>query len=393
MNERQLFQRLIAQTSPAPVGLEVSTAEGIFLIDQDGKKYVDLISGIGVSIVGHRHPYVITAIKAQLDKYMHTMVWGEHILSPQVRLAEKLHNTLPPRIDNFYFLNSGTEAVELALKLARRHTGRQRIISCMHAYHGSTQGAAALMSDTFFTGRTRPMSPDIAHIPYNEQQYLDRIDQRTAAVIIEVVQAEAGIYPADKEYLTKLRERCNETGALLIFDEIQSGLGRTGSWWAFEKYQTVPDILLSGKGLGGGLPLSMVAAPKEIMQDLACTPVLGHITTYGGNPVSCAAAISTIDVIEQEQLIGQVAEKEKSITSILTCGKIKQLRVAGLWAAIELDEPQLVQDAIRSLQQEGILTDWFLFNDKSLRIAPPLTISAAQLESALQKINGIISML
>lgn len=391
MNNRQLFQSYIAQTSPTPQDLEIVKSAGCYLSDINGKKYLDLISGIGVSIVGHRHPHVLQALSDQMDKYLHTMVWGEHILSPQVKLASLIKSTLPESFDNFYFLNSGTEAVELALKLARRHTGRYRIISSTHAYHGSSSGSAALMSPTFFTGRFRPLVPDVAHIRFNDLAMLDLIDERCAAVVIEVVQAESGIFQVDKEYLQQLKYRCVETGTLLIFDEIQSGLGRTGTWWAFERYGILPDILLSGKGLGGGLPLSMVAANKSIMRDISNDPVLGHITTYGGNPLCCAAGIATIETIIEEKCIAEVIRKEKLIHSCLVSPRIVKVRTVGLWAAVELAAVTEMHTVMKSLMSAGIITDWFLFNEHCLRIAPPLNIDDNLLSQALETINQVIN--
>jgi acetylornithine/succinyldiaminopimelate/putrescine aminotransferase len=390
MNQRQIFQALIAQTSDEPISLEVDHAEGSFIYDRDGRKYLDLISGIGVSIVGHRHPHVIKAIRNQIDMYMHTMVYGEHIQTPQLKLATILSETLPDKLNNFYFTNSGTEAVEGAIKLARRYTGRTKIISMKNAYHGSTTGAAALMSESHFTGKYRPLLPDVAHLTFNALEELHVIDTNTAAVFIEIIQAEAGIYCIDPTFATALANRCKQTGTLLVIDEIQSGLGRSGSWWAFEHYNIVPDILLSAKGLGGGLPLGVFISNKEIMSCIASKPILGHLTTFGGNPVSCAAATATIEVIRDENLIEAVAEKSKLLERINSSGKVVALRKSGIWAAIELENFEMVKKVIADLREAGILSDWFLFNSKSLRIAPPLNISTEELENTVEILTKVL---
>lgn len=391
MNQRQLFQTLIAQTSDEPIALEVKYAEGSYIFDYDDCKYLDLISGIGVSIVGHRHPHVINAIHRQVDTYLHTMVYGEHIHSPQVRLASELKSTLPKKLDNFYFTNSGTEAVEGAIKLARRYTGRTKIMSMNNAYHGSTTGAAALMSESYFSGKYRPLLPDVAYIPFNSLDHLKLIDEQTAAVFVEPVQAEAGVISGTNDFITGLADRCKQTGTLLVFDEIQSGLGRTGTWWAFEQYGVIPDILLSAKGLGGGLPLGVFIANRSVMRVIAEDPILGHITTFGGNPVSCAAAVATIEVIRNELLIQSVTEKRQKLESLRSLSGVIDMRIHGLWAALELVDFDSVKNTIQSLRANGILSDWFLFNSKSLRIAPPLTITADELDYVIHTLIKLLN--
>lgn len=381
LSPRQLFLKYVAQTSPAPLALEIDRAEGLYLYDTGGKAYLDLIAGIGVSALGHRHPRVEAAVRDQLGKYWHTLVYGEFVLSPQVRLAGLLAEQLPG-LDSVYFVNSGTEATEGAMKLAKRYTGRPDFVACRQAYHGSTQGAASLMAPVDFTLAYHPLLPGIRHIGFNEDGGLERIDRRTAAVIVETVQAESGIHKPRPEWLQALRKRCTETGALLILDEIQAGYGRTGSLFAFEQYGIRPDILLLAKGFGGGMPIGAFAAPREIMQALSVDPPLGHITTFGGHPVNAAAALATLQVLLETDLIAQVREKEQLFRSLLVHPAIRELRSAGLWLAVDLGDAALVQRAIRYCLEQGVITDWFLFNDRSLRIAPPLTIGEAEIRRA-----------
>ncbi len=382
LTQRQLFLRHLAQTSPSPLMLEIDRAEGMYLYDTDGKPYLDLIAGIGVSCLGHRHPRVVAATKAQLDRYLHTLVYGEFVLSPQVKLAQRLAGVLPDQLDSVYFVNSGAEATEGAMKLAKRFTGRPEIVACRRAYHGSTQGAASLMWPTDFTQAFHPLIPGIVHIDFNCEYCLNRITEKTAAVIMETVQGEWGVRPPHDQYLAMVRRRCDEVGALLIFDEIQAGFGRTGSLFAFEQYGVVPDILLLAKGMGGGMPIGAFIASKELMSVLSYEPVLGHITTFGGHPVCCAAALATLETLLEEDHIGQVKAKERLFRSLLIHPAIKEVRSAGLWMAVELENFELVQRVIRRCLSGGLITDWFLFNERSLRIAPPLIISDDQIREA-----------
>lgn len=393
-NLRQVFLSHLAQTSEFPMLLEIERGAGIYLYDPQGKAYLDLIAGIGVSALGHCHPEVVAAIRDQSERYLHTMVYGEYLLSPQVNLAKALTDLLPNSLNSVYLVNSGTEATEGAMKLAKRYTGRAEIISCYKAYHGSTQGAASLMSDDYFTRPYRPLLPGISHIDFNCDFCLHKITKKTAAVIIETVQAEWGIRKPINNYLTKLRNRCTETGTLLIFDEIQAGYGRTGSFFAFEQYHVVPDILLLAKGMGGGMPIGAFVANQEVMKVFSNNPLLGHITTFGGHPVSCAAALATLNFIKSSGIIDSVKIKEQLFLDKLVHPEIRHVRSAGLWLAVELDSFEKVQKVIKICLEKGLITDWFLFNDRSIRIAPPLIITEAQIEKAceilLEALDGLV---
>ncbi len=389
---RSPFFRHVAQTSPAPLALEIAHAEGCWLHGNGGERWLDLIAGIGPSVLGHRHPRVQQAVQQQLDLYWHTLVYGEFVLAPQVRLAQLLAENLPG-LDSVYFTNSGTEAAEGAMKLAKRATGRPHFVACRRAYHGSTQGAASLMSPTDFTDAFQPLLPGIRHMEYNEMGDLNLIDKETAAVIIETVQGEAGVILPRPDWLLALRQRCDAVGALLILDEIQAGMGRTGHLFAFEKYGIVPDILLLAKGLGGGMPLGAFVAKRSLMQLLTHDPVLGHITTFGGHPVCVAAGLATLEILLEGDLIAQVPEKEALFRELLVHPDIRELRSAGLWLAVDLGDWDKVQRVIQHCIQHGIISDWFLFNDQSLRIAPPLTISEAEIRFACSVILEGISRL
>lgn len=385
MTQRQLFLRHVAQTSPAPLGLEISRAEGCWLYDADGKQYLDLIAGIGPSVLGHRHPRVQAAVEQQLNAYWHTLVYGEFVLSPQVQLARLLAANLPG-LDSVYFVNSGTEATEGAMKLAKRYTGRPNFIACRNAYHGSTQGAASLMEPAYFTMAFQPLLPGIGHIDFNRVEELEKIDRHTAAVIVETVQGEAGLIPPNTEWLQALRRRCDDTGALLILDEIQAGMGRTGRLFAFEGYGIVPDILLLAKGFGGGMPLGAFLARQEVMQTLTHDPVLGHITTFGGHPVSAAAGLATLEILLEGDLLAQAPAKEALFRKLLVHPAIRDVRSAGLWLAVDLGDSAKVKQVIGHCMDRGVITDWFLFNDRSLRIAPPLIISEEEIRFACEVI-------
>lgn len=381
-NMRQLFLKNLAQTSAFPLMLEIDRAEGMYLYDAEGKAYLDLIAGIGVSSLGHRHPKVVAAAKAQLDRYLHTMVYGEYVLAPQVQLAKLMTDHLPDPLDSVYFVNSGTEATEGAMKLAKRYTGRAEFVAARNAYHGSTQGSASLMWPKDFTQAFHPLLPGIRHLDFNQEEDLLVITEKTAAVIVETVQAECGLQTPKNDYLKKLRQRCDEVGCLLILDEIQAGYGRTGTLWAFEQYGIVPDILLLAKGMGGGMPIGAFVASREIMQTLSHDPILGHITTFGGHPVGCAAALATLETLLETDLIQQVKAKEKLFLDLLQHHAIIEVRSAGLWLAVELPDFDFVQAVIKHCMAEGLVTDWFLFNSHSLRIAPPLIIEEAEIREA-----------
>ncbi len=386
ISNRQLFLNSVAQTSDSPLMLEIEKAEGIYLYGVNGEKYIDLISGISVSNIGHRNPLVVEAIKTQLDRYMHLMVFGEYVQSPQVLLAEKLKETLPSKLDSVYFVNSGTEATEGALKLAKRYTGRTEIISFKNAYHGSTNGALSLMGDEYFKQAYRPLLPGIKFIEFNQLEGLDIISEKTAAVIVETIQGEAGIRIPTEHYLKALRTKCSETGALLILDEIQAGFGRTGKFWAFEHFGIEPDILLTSKGMGGGMPIGAFIAPKEIMNVLMNDPVLGHITTFGGHPVCCAASLATIEVILNEGLMQGIAHKEKLFHDLLKHPSILQVRSKGLLIAVEFESYEVLKPIIDRAIKKGVITDWFLFCNNSMRIAPPLIITEEEIKEVCRLI-------
>lgn len=381
-NLRQLFLAHVAQTSDFPLGIEVASSDGMYLYDRKGKAYLDIIAGIGVSSLGHRHPRVVEAAKYQIDQYLHTIVYGEFVLAPQVQLASLIAANLPDPLASVYFVNSGTEATEGAMKLAKRFTGRYEFLAARNAYHGSSQGAASLMQPTEFTQAFHPLLPGIKHIDFNDDNCLSQITNKTAAVILETVQAESGLYKPRKAWLQAVRKRCTEVGALLVLDEIQAGYGRTGTLWAFEQYDVVPDILLIAKGMGGGMPIGAFVAAKEVMHTLANDPVLGHITTFGGHPVSTAAGLATLQTLLEEDFIAQVPTKERLFLELLQHPKIIDVRSAGLWLAVELASFEEIQTVIKYCLEAGLITDWFLFNDRSLRIAPPLIISENEIKKA-----------
>lgn len=383
---RCLFLKHIAQTSDSPLALEITSGKGSWLFDVNGKKYLDLIAGISVSALGHSHPRVVAAVKQQADNYMHTLVYGEYVLSPQVELAELLVKQLPESLNSVYFVSTGAEAVEGAMKLAKRHTGRSRFAAMRESYHGSTQGAMSLNSSEYFTAAYRPLLPLVDFMDFNEEAQLKLITHETAAVITQVVSAETGVHPATQAYLAALRRRCNEVGALLIFDEIQTGYGRTGALFAFEKYGVIPDVLLLAKGFGGGMPLGAFVADKALMEDLSHNPVLGHITTFGGHPVSCAAGLATLRELLESDLLLDIEAKSKRFISRLTHPKIKEIRAEGLLIAVDLDDALMVKKAIAHCIKNGLVTDWFLFNDRCLRIAPPLNISTEEIDFACERI-------
>ncbi|MEO6131571.1 MAG: aspartate aminotransferase family protein [Saprospiraceae bacterium] len=388
---RSGFFRHIAQTSPDPDGFEVSRGEGIYLYDQDGIPFIDCISGISVSSLGHGHPTLLKAIRQQLDLHLHTQVYGEHVVKPQVALAERLSELLPVALTTSYFTNSGAEAVEGALKLARKYTGRYEIIACRHAYHGSTAGAESLRSDLTYTSSAMPLVPGVRHMHFNSIEDSNDITERTAAVIIEPIQGEAGVILPSEGYLKAIRSRCDKVGALLIFDEIQTGMGRTGTMWAFEQEDVIPDILLLAKALGGGLPLGAFISSEEIMKVLSHDPPLGHITTFGGNALSCAASLAAINIIIDENLHQQAKEKGNKIRQALQAHPaIHEIRNRGLLMAVELKNSDQLHVALKACREEGLLVDWFLFNDRSIRIAPPLVISESEIELMCGKLANAL---
>lgn len=379
ITNRQLFLRHVAQTSDAPLLLEIEKAEGIYMFGPNGKRYIDLISGIGVSNVGHRHPKVLAAIENQLGKYMHLMVYGEFVQSPQVLLAQKLTETTSGKLEQVYFVNSGTEAIEGAMKVAKRSTGRSEFVSCEKAYHGSTHGALSIGGGEYFKQAYRPLLPGMNQIRYGVFEDLELISCRTAAVIIETVQGEAGVRFAGKDYFQALRERCTFTGTLLILDEIQCGFGRTGTFWAYEQTGIVPDMLVTAKGMGGGLPIGAFLAKEEVMACIKTDPFLGHLTTFGGNPVCCAASLGVLEALESDNLIHEVKHKEQLFRSLLVHPSIKSFRSQGLMMAAEMSDFLTLKKVIDLAIEHGVVTDWFLYCDNSMRIAPPLIITESEI--------------
>lgn len=391
---RTAFLRHVGQTSPEPDGFEVSRGEGIFLFDKDGNRFIDCISGIAVSSLGHGHPRIKDAIRKQLDLHLHTMVYGEHVQVPQVALAERLAQLLPAELNCTFFTSSGAEAVEGALKAARKYTSRYEIIACRHAYHGSTAGAESLRSDLAHIAGARPLVPGVKHIDFNDFDDLVKITDRTAAVIIEPVQGEAGAIVPSAGYLHAVRNRCHETGTLLIFDEIQTGMGRTGSMWAFQQEEVIPDILLLAKAFGGGLPLGAFISSQKIMKVLSHDPILGHLTTFGGHPLSCAAGLEAINILVENNLPERAASFERMIRKQLDHHRsLREVRGRGLMLALELKNQENLFPAVKACRKEGLLVDWFLFNDRSLRLAPPLIISEEEVNLVCAKLTSALDSL
>lgn len=374
LTSRQIFLKNIGQTSPAPLMLEIVQAEGVYMFGPAGEKYLDLISGVSVSNTGHRHPLVVEAIKKQVDSYLHLMVYGEIIQSPQVMYAKRLAEILPNGLDNCFFVNSGSEAIEGALKLAKRYTGRSRIISFKNSYHGSTHGALSIQGSEQYKNSFRPLLPDTYQIGFNDFEAVNMIDRHTACVITEPIQAEAGVIWPEKGFLELLRQKCNETGALLIFDEVQTGFGRTGTMFATDRYKVIPDILVLAKALGGGMPLGAFISSKNIMCALASDPSLGHITTFGGHPVCCAAGLASLEVIINEDLVSGCQRKSDLFKQNLKHPAIREVRGEGLLLAIKLSGIESVSYAVAHAPDYGLILDYFLFCSDSFRIAPPLTI-------------------
>jgi len=384
MNLREIFLRHVAQTSAAPLALEIIKADGALLYDVNGKEYIDLIGGISVANVGHRHPKVIQAIEDQLKAYMHIMVYGEFIETPQVQFAKLLTDHLPSSLNSVYFTNSGAEATEGAMKLAKRFTDRAEIIAFNSSYHGSSQGALSVIGSEYWRNAFRPLLPGIFHFDYNSSDAINAISRQTSCVIMETVQGEAGIIGPTKDWIQTLRKKCTETGTLLILDEIQTGFGRTGKLWGFEHFDIIPDVLLLGKALGGGMPLGAFIGDKKLMSALTNNPVLGHITTFGGHPVCCAAGLAALKALLNEEMISNIKEKEELFKSLLVHKKIRSVRSFGLWLAVEFDTFETNKRIIDHCIANGVLTDWFLFAPNCLRISPPLIISAEQIKKACE---------
>jgi len=387
MNRKDIFLNHTAQTSKYPLLLEIDHSEGIYLIAKDGKKYMDLIAGIGVSNIGHRHPAVVDAIRQQVDKHMHVMVYGEMVQDPQTELAGKLREVLPETLDCYYFVNSGTEANEAALKLAKRFTGRTEIISFNRSYHGSTHGSLSVTGNEEKKNAFRPLLPSIKFIDFNCQEQLEEISDKTACVIMEPVQGDAGVRIPDISFIKALRSRCNETGALLIFDEIQTGFGRTGKLFAFEHFNIVPDILTMAKAMGGGMPIGAMASSKKMMEEFTYNPPLGHITTFGGHPVNCAAALANLNVLTNSELVRDADSKGQLFEELLNHDKIVEIRRIGLMIAVELECETSVNQVIETCLKNGVIIYWFLSTRSSFRIAPPLTITTNEIRIACGVIN------
>jgi acetylornithine/N-succinyldiaminopimelate aminotransferase len=389
MTNRQLFLNHVGQTSDAPLCLNIVKASGSKMWDADGKEYIDLIAGISVCNVGHRHPKVIEAIQSQLDKYLHIMVYGEFVENPQVAYATALVKHLPPNLNSVFYTASGSEATEAAMKLAKRYTNRTQIISFKNSYHGSTQGALSVMGSEYWQQAYRPLLPDVLQLRYNNFSDLKNITERTACVIAETIQAEAGIIKPSC-WLIALREHCTNTGTLLILDEIQCGFGRNGSLWAFEQFGVVPDVLLLGKAIGGGMPLAALVADKKIMDSFTFNPVLGHINTFGGHPVSCAAGLAAFKVLQEEKLIDTVFEKESLFQKLLVHKSILKITSAGLMMAVHFDSFVTNKKIIDALIENGVFTDWFLFCAEAFRICPPLNITHEEIEYACKIILQVL---
>jgi len=390
MTNRQIFLQHVGQTSQAPLCLDIVRAAGSRMWDADGKEYLDLIAGISVCNLGHCHPRVTAAVREQAEKYMHLMVYGELVQSPQVLYAQKLTKHLPDTLDSVFFTASGSEATEGAMKLAKRHTGRSKIISFNNSYHGSTQGALSAMGSEYWKQAFRPLLPQVIQCDYNHFGQLEEIDGDTACVIAETVQAEAGIVKPQDGWLVALAERCREQGALLVLDEIQCGFGRTGTLWAFQQYGVVPDILLLGKALGGGMPLGAFVASRSLMGKLTHDPVLGHINTFGGHPVCCAAGMASFDALIEEDVLSEVSEKSELFGSLLNHPSILKLSRCGLLIALHFDNYDHNKKIIDQLIERGLFTDWFLFASHAMRVAPPLNISEEDIRYACKIINEVL---
>lgn len=387
------FLKYQAQTTPHPLAMEISHAKGSYIYDSKGKRYLDFVAGVSACSLGHSHPKVVDAVKAQLDKYLHVMVYGEYIQKPAVELSKLIAKHLPEPLESTYLVNSGTEAIEGSIKLARRYTGRSEIIAAKNAYHGNTLGSLSLMD---FEERKKPflpLIPDIKHITFNCDWCLNEITEKTAAVILETIQGGAGFIEPKNNYLNKVQKRCNDVGALFILDEIQPGIGRTGKLFGFENYNCQPDIVVTGKGLGGGLPIGAFTASKEMMDCLSDNPKLGHITTFGGNPIIASAALATLKEITASNLMAETLEKEKIIRKYLKHKHITEIRGRGLMLAAFTENDALTNQLILRAQDHGLILFWLLFEPKAIRITPPLTISDEELIEGCRIITSILDTL
>ena len=390
MRVKESFIKHQGQTTPYPLAIEVASAEGMYITDKSGKTYLDLVAGVSACTIGHCHPRVVKAVQDQSSKYMHVMVYGEFIQKPQLALAKKLAALLPDTLNSTYFVNSGVEAIEASMKLAKRYTGRTEIISCKNSYHGSTHGALSIMGNETYKQKFRPLLPDCRQIIYNDVDSLKEITAKTAAVIIEPIQGATGFITPNNGYLKFVREKCDEVGALLIFDEIQTCFGRTGNLFAFETFEVIPDILCMAKGMGGGMPIGSFTTSTEKMHSLRENPMLGHITTFGGHPIVCAASLATLDELCETQLFREVEKKETLFRALLNHPKIKEIRGKGLMLAIELDDVELCQKVVHKGLEMGIISFFFLFSKTAVRLSPPLTISEDEIRNASKIIIDIL---
>jgi len=384
------FLKYQAQTSPHPLAMKVSHAKGSYIFDVNNKAYLDFVAGVSACTLGHGHPKVVSAIKEQLDKYLHVMVYGEYIQEPAVELAKILAKNLPNNLEKTYLTNSGTEAIEGALKLAKRATGRSGIVSAKNAYHGNTMGSMSVMGYEERKRAFRPLLPDISFVEFNNEEDLFKITKKTACVILETIQGGAGFIEPKNQYLKKVRERCNKVGALLILDEIQPGIGRTGKLFGFEHYNCVPDILVTGKGLGGGMPIGAFTASGKLMDLLQDQPKLGHITTFGGHPVIAAAALATLKEVTKNDLMAQTLEKEQLFRKHLVHPLILDIRGKGLMLAAMTPSADITNEVILACQDEGLILFWLLFEPKAIRITPPLTISKEEIIQGCQIILKVL---
>ena len=390
MKNREVFKKYQAQTFPFPSAIEITSAKGNYLIDSDGFKYLDFVAGVSVNTLGHCNKYINESVKKQIDNYSHVMVYGEFVQQPQTKLAKLLSENLPKSLSCSYFVNSGTEAIEGALKLAKRYTGKSKIISFEKSYHGSTAGSLSIMGYENQKSNYRPLIPNCVSINFNSTEMLDEIDSHTAAVVVEPYQAASGFVKADKSFLKKIREKCIENGALLIYDEIQSCYGRTGKLFAFEHYNIIPDILCIAKGMGSGYPIGAFISSYEIMHELTHNPTLGHITTFGGNPISCTASYETLKYVLENDLSSKSLEKENIFRSILQHELIKEIRGKGLMLAVEFNNSKLASYVVTESLKRGLILFYFLLTKTAIRISPPLTISKSEIEKGC---NIIIELL
>ena len=388
---KDIFKKHQAQTFPFPSCLEIASAKGSYIYDVNGKAYLDFIAGVSACSLGHSNPIIINAVKEQLDKYTHVMVYGEYVQSPQYKLAQLLAENLPSTLSTTYFVNSGAEAIEGAMKLAKRATGRHEIISCKDSYHGSTQGALSIMGNEEHKAQYRPLLPNCNTIDYNDENSLKKITKQTAAVVIEVVQGGTGFVTPTNNFLQKVRTRCNETGTLLILDEIQTCYGRLGTLFGFEKYNVIPDILCIAKGMGGGMPIGAFISSWQLMNLLTFEPKLGHITTFGGHPINCAASLATLEHLLSTDIMQEVAEKEQLFRTYLKHPKIKEIRGKGLMLAIEFEDEALAKKVVEKCLKKGLILFYFLFTKTAIRITPPLTISEDEITKGCNIIKEILT--